>query len=36
MSGMGAGVGRVEGEVGWSADSRWVCRRERFCGVKDL
>lgn len=36
MSGIGAVVGRVAGEVGWPEGSRCSCRRSRFCGVKDL
>ena len=36
MSGMGAGVGWVAGEVDWFEDSRCACRRSMFGGVKDL
>lgn len=36
MSGMGAVVGCVAGEVDWPEDSRCVCRRSRFCGVNVL
>ena len=36
MSGIGAVVGCVAGEVDWPEDSRCSCRRSMFCGVKDL
>ena len=36
MSGIGAVVGWVAGEVDWPEDSRCVCRLSRFCGVKNL
>lgn len=36
MSGMGAAVGCVAGEVDWPVESRCACRRSRFGGVKAL
>ena len=36
LSGIGAVVGWVAGEVDWPEDSRCACRLSRFCGVKDL